>query len=1160
MEFRILGPVEAVEDGATAALGGAKQKALLAMLLLNANEVVSTERLIDALWEEPPTKAVKAVQVYVARLRKALGGVPKSSPPGYVLELDPEQLDLARFRRLREEAREEPASAAERLQEALALWRGPSLAEFVSEPFARGERLRLEEERLAALEERIEAELALGRHAALVGELEALVSAEPARERLRGQLMLALYRCGRQADALAIYRDGRRELVEELGIEPGRALRELHQTILEQDPRLDLGGVEVAPIVSDATPAGVFVGRERELSGLVVALDDALSGQGRLVLVTGEPGIGKSRLGEELAGRARAVGAQVLGGRCWEAGGAPAYWPWVQAIRAYVRATDTELLRHQLGGSGGELATLLPELRGRFPDLPDPPSSDVEGARVRLFDAAVSFLKSAALVRPLLLVLDDLHAADEPTLLLLRFLARELGNSRILVIGAYRDVDPAVRDPLSATLAEVTREPVTRRIELAGLDEREVAEFIRRTVGDAPERAVATAVHAETDGNPFFVGEVTRLLLNEGALEGADGLAGIGVPQTVRDVIGRRLGRLSDDCGRVLTFASVFGREFSINAVARFSELPDGALFDVLDDAMAERLLGAVPDAPGHLRFAHALIRDALYEDLTPARRVRLHQRAGEVLEAVYGDGLESHLTEVAHHFAEAAPAGNVEKAVRYARRAGDRAARSLAFEEAARLYGLALSLIQAQDGRYVSERCELLVELGEVQARAGDLSAARNTFLLAAELAGAIGRGELMARSALGYGGRFVWTGRDIHGIVSLLERAADALGQEISPLRVRVLARLANAISQQRPEASDALSSDALALARQLEDPVSLAYALSARLLATRAPTDLDERWRLTEELIAAGDKERAFEGHGYRTIILAARGDIPRLRQELDAMADLAGELGQPSQLWWTASTGAMLALLEGRFGEAEELIARAGALAERAVGYDAVAFNEVQRFALRRECGRFVEALPGLEQAVEAGRTAGIDPTRPLLRCALALAYWELGHELRAQRLFEELAADDYAELNVNNDWLLSASLLAELAVGRGDRERADALYRRLAAFDGLNVDTEEVSTGAVSRYLGLLAAVMGRFEQAEVHFTDALAMNERIGARPWLAHTQEDYARMLLIRGDPAKRSQAEGLLASARAVYRELGMNTRSDRATALTQEVDSPA
>jgi tetratricopeptide (TPR) repeat protein len=217
-----------------------------------------------------------------------------------------------------------------------------------------------------------------------------------------------------------------------------------------------------------------------------------------------------------------------------------------------------------------------------------------------------------------------------------------------------------------------------------------------------------------------------------------------------------------------------------------------------------------------------------------------------------------------------------------------------------------------------------------------------------------------------------------------------------------------------------------------------------------------------------------------------------------------------------------------------------------------------FNEIQRFALWREQGRLAESLLGVEQVLEAAPAAGADPSRPLMRCILALGYWELGHQRRGLHLLSELATDDYAQLHINNDWLLCAALLAELATAAGEAERAEALYRRLAPFDGLNVDTEEVSVGAVSRYLGLLAAATERVEQAELHFADALTMNERTGARPWLAHTQEDYARMLLARGDSAQRRQAEKLLAAALGTYRELRMKTYAERASALTRELSA--
>src|SRR5438067_3219183 len=384
MEFRILGPLEVIENGRTVDLGGQKQRALLAMLLLHANEVVSSDRLIDALWEDdPPETAPKALQVHVSQLRKLVGADRiETRAPGYVLRVRPDELDLSRFAALR---------AAGSAGEALELWRGQPLADFTYVRFAQSDIARLRELQLACREERIEADLAAGRHAEVVGELEALVSELPLRERLRGQLMLALYRSGRQAEALAQYQQARQALVDELGIEPSRELREVHQAILNQDPALDL----VTPHVEAESSRGAFVGREAELGALMVGLDDAFAGRGRLFLLVGEPGIGKSRLAEELMVNARARGARILVGRCWEAGGAPAYWPWVQSLRAYVRDVEPEALRTQLGVGATELAQLLPEVRDLFPDLGEPPELEPDSARFRLFEAVAAFLRSA---------------------------------------------------------------------------------------------------------------------------------------------------------------------------------------------------------------------------------------------------------------------------------------------------------------------------------------------------------------------------------------------------------------------------------------------------------------------------------------------------------------------------------------------------------------------------------------------------------------------------------------------------------------------------------------------------------------------------------------------------------------------------------------------
>jgi DNA-binding SARP family transcriptional activator len=511
IEFRVLGPLEVSRGGRSLSIAG-KPAALLALLLVHANEVVSTDRLIDGLWgETPPKSAAKLVQGYVSQLRRSLsadrgdegeaaGGALLTRPSGYALRLDPGQLDADRFRTLLDEARgalaEGAADAASQiLRDALGLWRGPPLADFAYETFAQEEIARLEELRLIGFEERVEVDLALGRHAELVGELEALIGRHPLRERLRAQLMLALYRCDRQSEALRAYQEARRLLVEELGLEPSRRLRDLEQAILRQDPSLDLDQPRLAalePAYVDQQPSGrrpssVFVGRERELEALLRALEDALAGHGRLLVIGGEPGIGKSRLAEELASAATESRAEVVWGRCWEASGAPPYWPWVQAIRSYAREVDPDRLRRELGADAAEIADVVVEVREQVPDLPHSPViDDPQTARFRLFDSITGFLKRAAHTQPIVLVLDDLHWADEGSLRLLEFVARELAEERLLMIGTYRDVDLSRPHPLSQTLAELTRERLFERIVLRGLDREDVAHFIEATCESSP--------------------------------------------------------------------------------------------------------------------------------------------------------------------------------------------------------------------------------------------------------------------------------------------------------------------------------------------------------------------------------------------------------------------------------------------------------------------------------------------------------------------------------------------------------------------------------------------------------------------------------------------------------------------------------------------------
>jgi DNA-binding SARP family transcriptional activator len=713
MEFRILGPLEVTSKGQVLDLGGAKQRALLAMLLLHPNQVVSRDRLVDALWEEnPPNTAQKALQVHVSKLRGQLGRdriVTKA--PGYAIRVEPGELDVERFESLAGEG-------GRQLVDALALWRGPPLADVAHTRFARQEIGRLQERRLAVLEEQIEADLALGRRADLIAELEALAAEHPLRERFRALLMLALYRGGRQAEALDVYQNARRTLVDELGIEPGRELRELHQTILRQDPALEPRADPKAVERRTEAAAG-FVGREPELAELSSGLDDAFAGRGGLFLLHGEPGIGKSRLADEVVNRATSRGAQVLIGRCWEAGGAPPYWPWTQSLRAYVRAAHPGDVRRQLGASAADVARIVPQLHDLFPGLAEPEALDSEAARFRLFDSTAAFLIRAAAEGPLVLVLDDLHVADEPSLLLLRYVASSLEDSRILAMGMFRDLDATVRQTPESTLAELGRLPVARGIRLSGLDRDELAQLAELTADTAPTEQLVEELYAETEGNPLFVSEVVRLLAIEGRL-GSDAPGGIPIPKTIREAIGRRLRTLSGECRRVLSLGSVLGREFGLVALERTADYTGiDRLLGVLDEAISAGVVEELPGSFGRLRFGHTLTRDTLYEEIPATHRTRLHLRVAQVLETLYTENLEPHLAELAHHFSLALPAAAPETAIEYTIRAGRWAEDVLADEEAVRFYRLAVDILERTGVKDAARRRELLLLLDQARARA---------------------------------------------------------------------------------------------------------------------------------------------------------------------------------------------------------------------------------------------------------------------------------------------------------------------------------------------------------------------------------------------------------------------------------------------------------
>jgi class 3 adenylate cyclase len=896
-----------------------------------------------------------------------------------------------------------------------------------------------------------------------------------------------------------------------------------------------------------------LVGREDELAQLVDALERSFAGLGRLILLSGEPGIGKSRLADELAVEAVTRGARVTWGRCWEAGGAPAYWPWVQALRSLIRDLPPARLRSALGPGGAELSRMLPDEVGTvFTEL-RPPAVDPDTDRFRLFQAVTSFLKRSAGDRPIVLILDDLHAADPSSLLLLRFVADELPDAHVLIVACYRDTELTPSHPLAATVSELARRPLTVRLPLAGLTEADVRRFIAVISQKEPPAELAAAVYDGTAGNPLFVREVAQLLVSEGLLERAtDAVAWqLSVPQGIREVITRRLAGLSDETSRLLSLASALGRDFDLQALGQLSGAPRDALLRLLDGAAAARIVGEVPGSLGRFRFSHVLVRDTLYDDLPTSARVRLHRQIGEALEERYGHDLDPHLAELAHHFAHAAPAGEVDKAVAYARQAAGRALQQLAYEEAARLFELALQAAGLEPAPDAQVQCELLLGLGDAQARAGEGELARQTFLHAATVAHGLGSGELLARAALGYGGRFVWAraGTDEH-LIPLLEDALARLGDAENPMRVRVMSRLAGALRDEHErDTRDALSREAVEIARRLGDAEALAYALEGRCFAIFWPESATERLEIATELARiaeqTGDKERLLEArHIGRVGIPLELGDLATVRAERDHVMRLAEELRQPAQRWLVVATSATIAAFEGRFDEAEMLMEEAFRLGKRAQQIDAVLSHRIQLFTLHLHRG-------GLED-VEAllRRSIGEYPARPMLRCMHAFLLADIGRGEEARPLFEELTANRCSALPVNNEWLFSLGFLVDVAKALGDAERAETLYELLAPYAERNASTPDyIATGSVSRPLAVAAAVMQRWSKAEHHFEDALRANSEMGARPWVARTKLDWDEALLMRDGPGDRERAADLAGEAERLAHDLAMPVIAARA-----------
>jgi DNA-binding SARP family transcriptional activator len=1188
MEFRILGPLEVIDGGQRLRLGGVKQRAVLAILLLNANRVVSVDRLVDELWDgRPPGSAISTLQTYVSHLRDLLeprrgrgeaAQVLVTQNPGYLLRVGPDDLDAVRLERLIRQGQETleagraPAAAA-RFQLGLELWRGPALADFADQPFATSEIDRLEQLQLVAVEGKAEAELAMGLHAELVGELEALVAEHPFREGFRAQLMLALYRSGRQADALAVFRTTRELLASELGIDPDDRLVWLEQAVLRHAPELDwqadqeqVGSRSPDPAPPRhrlrPPPADVMVGREPEMAELRAALTETRAGRGRLFLVAGEPGIGKSRLARELTEEAQADGLQALWGRAWEEDGAPSFWPWVQVARAWMAERTVEQLSSGFAADAAVISQLMPELAQRLPGLPEPVGLEPALARFRLFDAVASWLRRAAVEQPIVVILDDLHRADTPSLMLLRFLTRELASAHLLVLGTYRHAQTADQS-FAKTLAELAREPVAQRIRLEGLHPPEVARFVELASGRPVPEALLHDIYERTSGNPFFVRELVHLLQHKGRLDQAEQVTEPidDIPLSVHDVVRDRVGDLSDAARDMMAGASVLGREFDLATLGLICDVADDRLLELVEEAQAADFLTEVPGRPGQYRFSHILVRDALYSQLRGRRRAELHQRAGEALESVYGSAPGARLPELAHHFLHASGEAIEGKGLSYTVQAAEYAIGVLAYEDAAALFETALRLPVDP-----TRRCELLLALADAQMKAGATAQGRATLLKGAETAKALGAPELFARAALGFGTAFEFVLVDrtvVQQFTGLVETALRMLGPEDTPLRALLLSRLAMALILTPPEQQGdawtrrtALSAEAVAMARRTDDDGVLASVLYARGLAAWGPDNLDERTRLSTELLSLattlGEQELTLAARQWHIVSCLEAGDMATVDQDLRAYTRQARQLRQPLYLYWAAILRSTRALLRGQFDEAERLSLQALTVGHRLEGRQ---LDNIQNGVgaqiqfIRREQGRMGEVEPMVATFVERL------PQIPAWRMAKALIDASIGQLEAARSQLDFLARDGFGRIPRDVFWLPALAGLAEVCATLGDEARAAQLYDLLVPYQQrfVVISFGFACMGAVVQFLGQLASVTHRWEDADRHFEAALRSYMRVDARPAFARTAYEYAQMLLDRGWPGDPQRALELLTRSMATAEELGMLWLHDKALAAS-------
>jgi class 3 adenylate cyclase/tetratricopeptide (TPR) repeat protein len=915
-----------------------------------------------------------------------------------------------------------------------------------------------------------------------------------------------------------------------------------------------------APALLERTP---FVGRKVERAELRRFLDQAARGQGTLVMIGGEPGVGKTRLAEELAVEARQRGMLALTGHCYEMEGAPPYIPFVEMLEATARVVPREALRETLGDSAPEVARLMPELRRLFPDIAAPLEMPPEQERRYLFNSMHEFMERAGRAQPLLLTLEDLHWADDSTLLLLQHVAQRLTEMPLLIVGTYRDVELDVARPLARALEEFLRQRLAHDVALKRLPEDGVEAMLRALSGQQPPPSLVQAIYSETEGNPFFVEEVFHHLAGEGKLFDAQGrwrsdlsIGELEVPRGVRLVIGRRLERVSEDCRRVLTTAAVIGRGFSFELLETLGEMEADVLLDAVDEGERAHLITSAGDGPeARFRFAHELIRQTLLSGLSLPRRQRMHLRVTEAMEEVYARALEEHVADLAHHLYQAGSAADPQKTAHYLALAAERAFRAAAFEDALRHYESAVSL-QPADNR--KGRADLLFKRGLARRSLGRWEEAladwREALAAYEELGDAEAVGNVCADITI----QLLWGARYVEAL-EISRRGLVALGEQVNADRCRLLGCAGMTLSMAGfYTAGDGMIAQAVALAQELGDERLLGEALRYKTGQHYAYMQLREvvdTGRRAEELLrSTGDLWRLASVLWYLQWALLFLGrfeEVAEIGEELEPSASRLGHLG--ALLVATRVRAVRELMLTADIDSTEEFargdleLCRSADMPWISLSYSWLGLAHFWR-------GRWEEALEHSQQAVKLeppGFIAGGDWSLLFLWRAYA------GDRDTALAMLEQRRdkLPRPGQPNTLGAWPMLCGVVEGLAV-LAEREEAAKLYPLILEAIDTGVPTNWANGRLFQSVAGMAAAAGGQWDVAEEHYQKALRQAHDLPVVIEQPEVRRFYARMLIDRDALGDRDKAREFLTEAIATYRRIGMPKHVEMAEALLREL----